>query len=360
MKTVFILFASFITLVSYSQDTLSWLVPYKEGKLWGLADTNGKVIVTPKFEYVDFAFQNRARFKEKGLYGYLDEKGTIVIPAKYKEASPFGYIRIDDKNLAEVKDANSGPYFIDLSGKKAVGEETFPPPVEELLPISKGLSITALNQKYKKEYDSIVSANEPDGYPFGYYKVYKNGKVGLMDPAQNVKLAADYQSLDVYGVQFIVVKFENSYRIIDDNNNWQYPNVLDSIIYIPSSRYVHIKENGKWGALSNQLKPVIKPQYDAIYSSMNSAQHPVFSDRSFGASNFTHNIFIVEKNGRQGIYNDRYGYTIQPQFKNILHYANYQPYSLYNPSHSIELIYVQTDDGKEGFTDRSGKKRFFK
>lgn len=65
-------------------------VPKKNGggERWGHIDRVGEYVVLPSFEWTNRFFDGRAPVKVDGLYGFIDEKGSLVVPPKYKRVQP--------------------------------------------------------------------------------------------------------------------------------------------------------------------------------------------------------------------------------------------------------------------------------
>ena len=55
-------------------------------------------------------FDGRALVRKGNLYGYIDEKGTYVIPPKYVSATPFS------EGVAWTVEADGAPTLIDTDG----------------------------------------------------------------------------------------------------------------------------------------------------------------------------------------------------------------------------------------------------
>jgi hypothetical protein len=342
-----------------------WLVPYRSGKLWGLADTNAKVVIAPQFEEVDFAYHNRIRFKKKGLWGYLDEKGKVVIPAKYKSADRFSNF-YEEEPAASVTDQNNVSYTISRNGTKApereqLMKEDVPP--EEMIDNSAALKqLESLRQKLGQQYDSIKHAFY---LPYGsnyllpqYYKVYKNGKAGLIDHEQNVLIPTKYNQLKTYEREFIVASDKGKYRIINQHDSLKYGAILDSVIYTETYGIIHIKESGKWGILNRDFTMQIPPVYDDIRTSMSHPKLPFFSYGHMSGNVAWGDVYLLLQNGKTGAYISSKKYLVKPAYKAITGYMMYSPDS--SRGNQKEYLYVRLENGKEGFVDLTGKKKFFK
>jgi hypothetical protein len=71
------------------------LIPFAdENKIWGLADNNGKTILTPKFESLKSFKNGLAPAKQSGKWGFINEKGDWKISPQFDDAFAF-----DLKNL---------------------------------------------------------------------------------------------------------------------------------------------------------------------------------------------------------------------------------------------------------------------
>ena len=366
MSVALVGFFLFWGFLSSAQEKQAWLVPYAAGKFYGLVDTNGRVVVAPKYESTGFSYFNRVRFKQKGLFGFLDTSGKILIPAKYLSATNFSpyYGKMP---AAYVTDAKKKMILIDVNGLPVVDEQDgakdLVGPPDEVK--KEDLHLKKLEEKFKGSFDSIRYAfdlstvanyNKPN-----YYLVYRKGKVGLMDDLLQIRFAPGYDELIPYWREFIVARKGKVFSLINEYNTRRYSADLDSVFYKPSFGIVHIKQNGKWGVITNDyFRTLVPPAYDQVYSSLNAGKSlAFFTNPEYGRNGWS-NVFVLESNGKKGIYHGTSGYTMEPIYKDILYYIRYHPNHEAKPSKFIDLYYVRFSDGKEGLVDRTGQKRFFK
>jgi hypothetical protein len=92
------------------------------GGLWGLIDSNCKVLVEPSYNFIwehseglalvikGGSFNSSTKTFDGGKYGYIDYKGVEVIPAIYDVANKF------TNGKAAVKIGNNS-FYINTSGK---------------------------------------------------------------------------------------------------------------------------------------------------------------------------------------------------------------------------------------------------
>jgi hypothetical protein len=103
-------------------ERMIWFLSSKEKK-WGLADDQGRVILSPTYDDVErfseglAAVNLGAQWQRPGIqmggkWGYVNKEGELVVPLKYEYVHPFS------DGLANVSVASgAGERFIDRSGK---------------------------------------------------------------------------------------------------------------------------------------------------------------------------------------------------------------------------------------------------
>ena len=93
-------------------------IAFKEGELYGIMDENGKVIVAPSYDWIQFSQpyghkNDQIAVKDKnGLNGYLDFDGNVIIPFKY---TYVGYQRELGLHIFHTKENKWG--YMDAKGK---------------------------------------------------------------------------------------------------------------------------------------------------------------------------------------------------------------------------------------------------
>lgn len=105
--------AEFLTANEFQDDKAVVQLPSKE---YALINKNGKVLHKYPYPFVGNLGEGLLAFKETedGKFGYIDVKGTIVIPPKFTSAMPFEYGRAI-VNMAEDYGEDYG--LIDREGK---------------------------------------------------------------------------------------------------------------------------------------------------------------------------------------------------------------------------------------------------
>ena len=85
------------------------LYAFKAGNLWGYMNSNGKVVIKPRFYSAGQFSQGLAPVRINGTYGFIDQSGNISIKPVFDLALPFEY------GIAKVF-IEGKPFFIDVKG----------------------------------------------------------------------------------------------------------------------------------------------------------------------------------------------------------------------------------------------------
>ena len=99
------------------------LIPYRQGKLWGMSDTTGKIIVAPKYDYVEFnSVKNKSKFKlPEGFYYVVKDSLIGIISNKEIIPPVHGIIEcFDGVIFAAAPQKNSSPVFYTIQGKRII------------------------------------------------------------------------------------------------------------------------------------------------------------------------------------------------------------------------------------------------
>jgi hypothetical protein len=98
-------------------------IPYRLGKLWGMADSTGKIIVTPKYDYVEFnSLKKKSKFTLPEGYYYVVKDSLIGIISNKEIIPPVhGIIECFDGVLfGAAPKKNSNPVFYSMQGKRII------------------------------------------------------------------------------------------------------------------------------------------------------------------------------------------------------------------------------------------------
>ncbi|MCL2072312.1 MAG: WG repeat-containing protein [Marinilabiliaceae bacterium] len=244
-------------------DELGW---YKvsEKKKFGFIDEKGNIVVPIIYEGTGWVYSDGLLLVRKNKWGYVNRQGQEVIPLIYDEAHPFS------NGVARIKrDKKCG--IIDTTGA-------------EILPIV---------------YDEIKN------FSWGAALVKREGKWGVIDTTYREICKPVYDDIGIFGevlFDFAFVKREDKWGIIDMQWKEVIPAQYEAIIF--DEGLAPLRGHGKIGFINERCKMVIPADYD-------------------DCTYFSNGSVAVKQNGLWG-YIDREGKIVIPC---KLNYEQYGPYS---------------------------------
>jgi|GEM_PF-710785 len=265
----------------------------KDGK-WGYIDKTGKVVIPFIYDEALIFSEGLAPVATGMLWGYIDKTGEMVISQKYLKARPFyeglaavefsyfklGFIDKNGNKVIEPKYEYCHWYFTDglacvIANSKygiidKTGNEITPLKYDYIFGISEGMMAVRIDNKYGyidktgKEiipviYDSAGSFQE------GLADVAKDGKQGYIDKTGKVVIPfKNLTSAWGFSEGLAVVLTGSNYKdiklgFIDRTGNQVVPIQYDYVVAAGFSEGVSwVKKDGRWGILTNPLKPYSK------------------------------------------------------------------------------------------------------
>jgi hypothetical protein len=183
MQKIFII--GFLILAFFSfddvlgQELRENLIPYRKGNKWGYVEKSTKeIIIAPKFDEAKrFINRNLAIIRLDNLWGLIDTNGEVIIPPKYDDISDFKSTKF------HFLGKTNGIYvLIDKEGKEyATNYKSISLLGNNLLEVDNGNGIGILDEDFSVllpcNYDNISSIN--NFLQFIY--IQKNGKWGVFD-----------------------------------------------------------------------------------------------------------------------------------------------------------------------------------
>jgi hypothetical protein len=94
VNRILILFLLTLQTLQLAAQPLPELIPYRKGKLWGFADSTGKIRIEPQWGGVHFFEGDYARISAGGKNGLINRKGEVVVKPDYligEEIAPGYY-----------------------------------------------------------------------------------------------------------------------------------------------------------------------------------------------------------------------------------------------------------------------------
>ncbi|HEB9287767.1 TPA: WG repeat-containing protein [Campylobacter coli] len=183
---------------------------------YSFMDTNGKMIINPKFDGVSFFRNGFAGIKLNNIWGFIDKNGKFVIEPKFDDVNDF------NENLAGVK-LNGKWGFIDKNGKFVI-EPKFD---DVCFTIETRFENSYIQNKFFKLaiYKNICDWS----FNKGMTRVKLNGKWGFIDRNGEFTTKHEFNSVDDENL----TKFEmnGKWGFIDRNGEFAIKPIFDTIRY---------------------------------------------------------------------------------------------------------------------------------
>ncbi len=234
----------------------SRIFPSKER--WGYMNEKGQMIVKLQFDDASFFSDGLAMIVNNGKRGYIDKTGKMIIKPKFDMASGFveGLALVGNSDFFKVEDL----FWIDKTGRRQS--------IEAISSFSEGLSVIvgASGYCYIDKTGKVVikpcfkSANS---FSEGLASVMIGKKVGFIDKIGKIIVKPQYERVKSYseGLAAILV-----------NKKWGFIDKSGKIIVNPQYEQVERYSEGlaailvsqKWGFIDKTEKIIIKPQFSEV------------------------------------------------------------------------------------------------
>jgi hypothetical protein len=121
IKNIFSFLLLFYSTGSFSQ--VKYLIPYRDGGLWGYADTGLHIIVPPRYDEANIYWMGCGIVRQGLLYGCLDASGKEIVPASYYHqiAITGNYLLVKRGDSAGIISAKNGRVLL-----PAIYESVYP------------------------------------------------------------------------------------------------------------------------------------------------------------------------------------------------------------------------------------------
>lgn len=165
---------------------------------YGLIDRTGKVILEPQYDYMYGFSDGLVKAKKGDKFDFIDATGKVVLQSQYKEIGNF------NSGLAAFKD-DAGKYgFIDKTGKVVLQPQF---------------------DDYSQNYGYAGFQFQYNFYG-NYAVVVKNGKFGVIDKSGNYKIQPDSNFKVFVSDNVILVGLgDEGYKYIDTSGNTLFTNL---------------------------------------------------------------------------------------------------------------------------------------
>ena len=241
MKNI-IYFLTLICLLTSLNTQAQKLIPFEnKNEYWGYKNEQGDIVIPAKFDFV-YQFQaDVAVVSNKGLYGLIDKKGQVTIPIKYANIEAYQRYSIVTLGTKQGLIANKGKIIIPIKYQYI-----------KVFSRTKYVS-DAIAQKKTKVYDDLV--------------VKINNRYGIINEQGKQILPTIYDDIDYvskspYNYR---LKRNDQYSILDENRRLQAfgNNKPVSLIHHLLKHY-QVINNEKRGIVDAQNRVIIPIKYDHI------------------------------------------------------------------------------------------------
>lgn len=228
--------------------------------------------------------EGRARVKQNGKWGFIDEAGREAISLIYDMVYDFcdGYAKVQ-------LDGKLG--FVDMQGNEVTAII-----YDNIYPFVDGIARVKKNRLYgfvDSQGQEIISTkyNTVDDFSEGYAAVGINDKYGYIDTAGNVVLPIIYDYADTFSEGYAYVKKDGKNMYI--NKKGEVVLTLDyDYLYTFSGGVAKVQRDDRFGFINTKGKQITPVDFDS-------------------ASPFVSGVSKVEMDGKYG-YVNREGQTVVP------------------------------------------------
>lgn len=199
--------------------------PVKIKQLWGMMNSNGKVVIQPQYDAIgEFKEYGYATMQRKGQIGLLNQYGREVIPAQYDD------IKILDSLLFAVLDVSDWA-VINIQGKVIL----------------------------KNGYEQVhIWKGEFIGFK-------KNRKWGLADTNGKILSSPKFDDIDLFENDFFLTKIGDKQGLLSMSGQEILRTESDEIkIYNPNLFF--FQKNEKWGAVNEKGQTIIRPSFQSFFT----------------------------------------------------------------------------------------------
>jgi len=250
-------------------------------------------------EYASFAYVARFRGKgaifigEEGLYGIVNNDGSISVPAKKEYLTLYSNAEDSKDAFAAVKNGRE-LYYMDSKGYKSlVNSEKY----DYLGEILDNVMVVGKNGKFgyafwnEKERNFVAKTDLKWDYASAMY----NGVAAVRKDEKWAIIGSDYKEITKYSYSdikmdeydfcsignLIFVKEGEKYKLIDTKGKDVTKAIFDDAKPFVGGEYAAVCQNGKWGFVNEKGEIVIKCEYDDA-DSFSSLYAPVMKDNKWG------------------------------------------------------------------------------
>jgi KWG repeat domain protein len=223
---------------------------------WGFVNEKGTLVIPAEFDEVYSFDEGVSRVVSNGLYGLIDKKGKFIVPCQYKS------IGVCLEGFLSVQDAETGKEgFIDKTGKIVV-----PIKYDSVDRFFDGMALV-----YKRNAGcgyvnttgkEVIPLQYDNGWAFerGTVPVKKNNKWGFINKKNKPLTSFVYDDAQPFEEGFSVVTKDDKKGFVNPQGKEMVPLVYENAEKF-SEGLAAVKKEGKWGYIDTTGKVVIPFAY---------------------------------------------------------------------------------------------------
>ena len=276
----------------FSQEPDMTLIPYRKGDLWGYANADRKIVITPQYNDANIFSEGFASVKKGTRYGYINKEGKVVIPFNFFVAKPFhiGYFSKAEK-IVTADDLNSGSQRAVLFAGASLRADGY-----EICINSKGETMPQC---------PAMSENNASDITKPAVKTIETNYNSIQKPELFDKIVDDYKMLGNEDAFYIALK-GSSYGVFNNKYEAVIPFEYTKIqkINISGIIYLIVEKNGLKGVIFGNGSPYINPENSKI---------------EYISGKAGKNYFIVTKNGKTALKDANYQDLVAAEYADIVY-----------------------------------------
>lgn len=291
MKKNLVILLLYLNIFNLTAQVKPHLYSFKSGDNYGFINDKGKIVIKAAYKSVTELNNGNYIVKKGNLYGVISPQGKSIIPFEYDYISgfnndytvqknnkygivnsknkliiPFKYDYIDDlgfvNNLCIAK-INNKYGFLDKKGKIFIDlkYDSASPFYKETAVVSEGDLYFIINKKGERISEKYSYMGKS---PRGLITYHVGDYIGLMSENGKILVPAIYKEISTYlagGVMIKVTDNQMKKGIIDKTGKIIVPILYDDITYYGGSRIL-LRNNEKYGYCDLNGKLIIPLQYD--------------------------------------------------------------------------------------------------
>ncbi len=272
------------------KDSACFLLPVKQNKKWGFIDERGRIVIPPSFDHAGDFNNCLAVVKKEGKYGIINTTGRLVVQPLYD-----GIKFLNNSLIAVRNDSLWG--ITDYSNRVLVA-----PRYTAVEPAGSAF-VAVYNERDQGLLDSLGQEIVPCGFDTIYqvrnkfFVAFKNGKYGAWNKQGKMILPAEYAEMELESDSLLFYRKTNlwgccltngeelfkpewlDFQLLCDgiaklknDNGWKlysfkekkfWDKNYDDYNYLGGSWLTTLR-NDSIGLFSDQLQEVFPPRYDEV------------------------------------------------------------------------------------------------